>query len=287
MHRIRLIALDMDGTLLLSDHETIPQRNIDAIRCADSLGIRVVISTGRMLEDASDFIRRYDLPCMIIAANGARASDGPLPQGKVIFSSNLMPADAHAALDILMPTGFMINGFEDGVVHSAGDCQGRKYHLVYRGLIEDRYGEASIREAADRGLMKIFAIGDGFAGDIYDPKVAPVKRKIEEALPHLQVTSSGAGNIEVIAPEAGKGKTLERVAAYYGWTRENVMAMGDAGNDLSMLAYAWHSVAMGNATQDVLDACRYRTATNDECGVAIMIEQVIEKVLEAREKENV
>ena len=283
MYRIKMIALDMDGTLLLSDHHTIPQRNIDAIRKADALGIRVLISTGRMLEDASDFILRHDLPCMIIAANGARASDGPLPQGKVIFSSSLKPEDAHAALDILMPTGFMINGFEDGVVHSAGDCQGRKYHLVYRGLIEDRYGEESIREAADRGLMKLFAIGDGFAGDLYDPKVAPVKRSLEEKLPHLQITSSGAGNIEVIAPEAGKGQTLDRVARHYGLTRENVMAMGDAGNDLSMLEYAYHSVAMGNAEPEIKAVCRYETLTNDECGVAVMIERVIDAVMKERE----
>ena len=79
MKNIRLIALDMDGTLLLSDHHTVPARNIEAIRRAASLGIRVAINTGRMLEDASDFIRRLDLPCLIIAANGARASEGPVP----------------------------------------------------------------------------------------------------------------------------------------------------------------------------------------------------------------
>lgn len=282
MHRIRLIALDMDGTLLLSDHETVPQRNIDAICRAESIGIRVAISTGRMLEDAGDFIRRYHLPCMIMAGNGARASDGPLPEGNMLYAGNLDPQDAHKALDILLPSGFMVNGFEDGVVHSAGNVQGRKYHLVYRGLIEDRYGEESIRGAADRGLLKIFAIGDGFAGDLYDPKVEPVRKQLQAALPHLPITSSGAGNLELTSPEAGKGKTLKRVAEHFGLSAENVMAVGDAGNDLSMLEYAYHSVAMGNATPEVQAACRYQTGTNDECGVAQIIEQVIEAVLASR-----
>ena len=286
MHRVRLIALDMDGTLLLSDHETVPERNVEAIQRADSLGIRVAISTGRMLEDASDFIRRYNLPCMIMAGNGARAIDGPMPEGKILYAGNLDPCDAHKALDILLPSGFMVNGFEDGVVHSAGDVRGRKYHLVYRGLIEDRYGEESIRAAADRGLLKIFAIGDGFAGDLYDPRIEPTRKKLEEALPHLPITSSGAGNLELTSPDAGKGKTLERVAQYYGLTRENVMAVGDAGNDLSMLQYAYHSVAMGNATSEVLSACRYTTATNDECGVALIIEKVINEVLKAQGENN-
>lgn len=277
-----MIALDMDGTLLLSDHHTVPQRNADAIRRAHSLGIHVVISTGRMLEDASDFIKRYNLPCMIISGNGARASDGPLPEGKILYASNLLPQDAHTALDILLPSGFMVNGFEDGVVHSAGNVCGRKYHLVERGLIEDRYGEESIRAAADRGLLKIFAIGDGFAGDLYDPRVEPVRRALEKALGHLPITSSGAGNVELTSADAGKGKALAYMAGLLGLTRENVMAVGDAGNDLSMLEYAYHSVAMGNAVPEVHAACRYTTASNDECGVAQIIERVIEAVLADR-----
>lgn len=275
MRRVRLIALDMDGTLLASDHHTLPQRNIDAIREADRRGIRVAISTGRMVEDASDFVRRCDLPCMIIAANGARACTGPMPGGDMLYRCQLTTEDAHAALDILIPSGLAVNGFEDGVVNTVDNGSGRKYHLVDRGLIADRYGEAEIRRAADRGIMKLFAVGDGFAGDVYDPRVAPVRERIERALPHLQVTSSAPGNIEITPPQAGKGAALAHIAQTLGLTRENVMAVGDAGNDLSMLAYAFHSVAMGNATKDVLACCRYRTASNDECGVAQIIERVI------------
>lgn len=282
MHRVRLIALDMDGTLLLSDHWTIPDRNVQAIRRAHEAGIRVVISTGRMVEDASDFIRRYDLPCMIIAANGARASTGPMPEGEWIYRCSLKPEDAHKALDILMPTGLMINGFEDGYVHSVGGKEGSKYHLVSRGLIQDRYGEQTIRQAADRGILKLFAMGDGFAGDLYDPRVEPARRAVEAELSHLQICSSGPGNVEITSADAGKGKALERVAAMLGLCREQVMAVGDAGNDMNMLEYAYHSVSMGNAVPEVLAACRYTTGTNDECGVAQIIEQVIEQVTAAK-----
>lgn len=282
MKRVRLIALDMDGTLLASDHHTLPQRNIDAIREANRRGIHVVISTGRMVEDASDFVRRYDLPCMIIAANGARACSGPMPGGEMLYHCHLGQEDAHAALDILMPSGLAIHGFEDGVVNTVDNGSGRKYHLVDRGLIEDRYGEAEIRKAADRGIMKIFAVGDGFAGDVYDPRVETVREQIRQVLPHLQITSSAPGNIEITPPEAGKGTALAHIAQCLGLTRENVMAVGDAGNDLNMLEYAFHSVAMGNATKDVLACCRYMTASNDECGVA----QIIERVIASQEAVN-
>lgn len=275
MNRVRLIALDMDGTLLASDHHTVPRENIDAICRAHSMGIHIAISTGRMVEDASDFIRRYDLPCMIVAANGARACTGPMPGSEWIYRCNLTPADAHRTLDLLMDTGLVIHGFEDGFVNTVDNGSGKKYHLVYRGLIEDRYGEVEIRKAADRGIMKLFAVGDGFAGDVYDPRVAPVREQLMKEMPHLQITSSAPGNVEIISPQAGKGVALSHVAQSLGLTHENVMAVGDAGNDLNMLEYAYHSVAMGNATPDVLEICRYRTATNDECGVARIINQVI------------
>ena len=282
MKRVRLIALDMDGTLLASDHWTVPQRNLEAIRRADRLGIRVLINTGRMVEDASDFIRRLALPCMIIAANGARACDAPMPGGNWIYRCDLAPQDTHKALDILIPSGLLINGFEDGIVHTANGDDGRKYHLVRRGLIEAQYGEETLRRAADRGIMKLFAVADGFAGDAPDDRIEPLRRRIERELPHLMVTSSAPGNIEITSPLAGKGTALGRVAEYYGLSRENVMAVGDAGSDMNMLEYAYHSVAMGNATQQVREHCRYLTATNDECGVAQIIEQVIEHVLADR-----
>ena len=275
MKRVGIIALDMDGTLLLSDHHTVPQKNIDAIRRAHSMGIRVAISTGRMIEDASDFIRRYDLPCMLIAANGARATTGPMPGGEVLYRENLEPKDAHAVLDVLLASGLAIHGFEDGIVNTVDNGSGKKYHLVYRGLIEDRYGEAEIRKAADRGVMKLFAVGDGFAGDVFDPRVAPIREQLMREFPHLGITSSAPGNVEIISPKAGKGMALSHVAGLLGMTRESVMAVGDAGNDLNMLEYAYHSVAMGNATDDVLACCRYRTSSNDDCGVAEIIERVI------------
>ncbi len=278
MNRVRLIALDMDGTLLLSDHRTVLGPNIDAIRRAHALGIRVAINTGRMVEDASDFVRRLDLPCLIIAANGARACDGPMPGGKWLYRGAIAPADAHRALDILIPTGLTVIGFEDGMTHTCAPNPDFRYHLVKRGLIDARYGEATLREGADRGLMKIFAAGDGFAGDVYDPRVEPARVRLKRELGHLQISSSAPGNIEITSPEAGKGTTLARVAAHYGLTREQVMAVGDAGNDLNMLEYAWHSVAMGNASDEVKRVCRYVTATNDECGVAQIIHRVIDAV---------
>ena len=273
---VKLIAIDMDGTLLMSDHATVPQENIDAIRRADAAGIRMCICTGRMIEDASDFIRRLGLPCMIIAANGTRACSGPMPGGKMLVRHDIAPEDALKAIDILIPTGLILNGFQDGMVNTVMDKTQRHYHLVYRGLIGERLGEEALREAAREGIMKLFAVGGGFAGDIADERIPGALAEVRRALPHLQITSSAPGNIEIMGPDAGKGAALREVAeGVMGITREQVMGIGDAENDLSMLEYAGQSVAMGNATAAVKAACRYETVSNDECGVARIIERVL------------
>lgn len=275
MERIRLIALDMDGTLLASDHHTVPQENIDAIRMAHAAGIRVCICTGRMLEDASDFVTRLGLPCMIIAGNGTRASDGPLPGGHVLLSRALAPQDAHRVLDLLLPFGLMINGFEDGVVNTYAPENGQTYHLVERGLTKPFYGEAALRAGADRGILKFYVVNDGYAGAQEDERIIRARALLQRETPHLQITSSSPGNVEVMPSDANKGLALAFIAGRLGLASEQVMAMGDAPNDLSMLEYAYHSVAMANACQTVKDACRYRTQSNDDCGVAKMIRRVL------------
>ena len=271
MKNVKLIALDLDGTLLASDHWTVPQRNIDAIRSAHEAGVIVTINTGRVLEDASDFCSRLGLPCMLIACDGTRAANGLLPEAEVFFRRGFEPADVHAVLDILMPTELKINVFEDGKVSTRYGRDHTEYHLVRRRLIEAVYGEEMVRAAADRGVIKIFVEGTEEDRGCIDA----MRAEIRERLPHLQVTNSGPLNIEIIPSDAGKGAALCAMAEYLGLERENVMAIGDAHNDLSMLEYAYHSVAMANADDEIKRICRYVTKSNDECGVAYMIEQVL------------
>ena len=271
MNRVKLIALDMDGTLLADDHKTIPQRNIDSILRAHEAGVHVSIATGRMLEDASDFAHRLKLPVMIIGCNGTRAADAPLPEGSVFFRRTFDPADARAVLDEVIGTDMMVNVFEDGHVSTRPSAAYPEYHLAKRRLVDVEYGEAAVYAAAERGPMKLFLI----AAKNQQTEVATIKNRLRSVFPHLQITCSGAHNIEIMPPHAGKGEALERMSAHLGLTREEVMAVGDAQNDLSMLEYAYHSVAMGNADESVRRACRYRTTTNDECGVSAIIERVL------------
>lgn len=276
MKRVRLIALDMDGTLLSSDHQTVPRENIDAIRRADAAGICVCICTGRMLEDASDFITSLQLPCMIIACNGTRISDGPLPKGHILYRRSFEPQDAKRVLDLVLPYRIMINGFEDGRVNTVAFAPDQHYHLTDRGLIDANYGEKAIYEAAQRGIMKFYISADSYAGANTSKHIEDARKAIKSAFPELQITQSAPGNIEIMPKDANKGTALAFLAQSLDLRREQVMAMGDAENDLSMLEYAYHSVAMANGTEKIKSVCRYQTMSNDECGVAKMIDRVLE-----------
>ena len=130
-------------------------------------------------------------------------------------------------------------------------------------------------EAAERGIMKLYLAEDGYAGAVDTENTRAARAAVQKALPHLQLTRSSPGNIEIMPENAGKGTALAFLANYLGFEREQVMAMGDAENDLSMLEYAYHSVAMANASPAVQKACRYQTLSNDECGVAAMIDRVL------------
>lgn len=279
MKRVKLIALDLDGTLLASDHVTVPQENINAIRNARSNGLLVTISTGRMLEDASDFLRRLNLPCMIISSNGSRVSDGPLPNCEVFSRKCLQPEDARKAIDILLNCGLIVNAFEDGMVATDAQGTGFVYHSVERGLLRAVYGREALYGVAKRGALKLFAVTSR-SGQEDAFRLECARSRLRSVLPQLNVTDSGpgfsaSGNVEVLPEGSGKGAALSAMATRYGFSPEEVMAIGDADNDISMLKYAYHSVAMGNAPESIKSICRYKTTSNDECGVARAINLVL------------
>ncbi len=268
--KVRLIALDMDGTLLLSDHATIPDRNIASIRKAQAMGIRVLICTGRLPEDISDYLKRMNLSCMIIACNGATAYTAPMPQGKRMFLHTLPAEDAKRAIAFLAEKHMVINGFESGVVNTFSEDPESHYHLVARHLIEEKRGLENLMAAAERGILKLYCYAD-YSRD----RMREIRDELAGIIPNLVITASGANVIEVNAAGTDKGNALRHVAEMLTIPREAVMAIGDEENDIPMLQYAGFSVAMGNAIESVKKICRFVTAENDACGVSEAIESVL------------
>ena len=288
---IRLLALDLDGTLLNS-RGVLTQRNCGAIAEARRLGVRVALVTGRRFRDARPLALELGLDVPLIAHNGALTKHARTLE---TVAMRLLPLDAaRAVLSVGRAEGADALVSDDP--HGAGV-------LVYDHLSEDNYA-----------LVKYIAWSRRIHGDEVEQSVRRVA-SLEEYLDHEPVHIAFSGNyatmkrldktlrrelgesvkvlstlypkqdfalVDVLHPEVSKGVGVAATAAEYGLKREEVMAIGDNFNDLEMLDYAGTAVVMGNAEtalRDSLSRTRdfHLTATNDEDGVAQAIEKFILK----------
>ena len=282
---IRLIALDLDGTLLNSRGELSP-RNRAAIRDARERGVRVALVTGRRFRDARPLALDLGLDVPVIAHNGALTKHArtletvavqllPLNAArKVVRLAREYGADALVS-DDHEGTGLLVYDHIDERNHSLA-----KYIAWSRRVVGDDVGEAvrhvhALEEYLDHPPVHISFSGTcaemtGLAAEVERELGAGVKllltlyRKMDFAL------------LDVLHPEASKGAGLAAVAAEHGLSSAAVMAVGDNYNDLEMLHYAGTGVVMGNAEDELRQTAGFHvTATNDEDGVAVAIEHYI------------
>ena len=136
------------------------------------------------------------------------------------------------------------------------------------GLVKEVSALAPIIEEHKQKINKIF-------GTSFNKIHLDNARKALDSLTGLAVSSSGAGNLEITNINAQKGIALEQFAKSKGIAMENVMAIGDNFNDLSMLQRAGYSVAMGNAPEEIKAACKSVTTTNEFDGVGMAIESAL------------
>lgn len=284
---IKLIALDMDGTTLSPDL-TISQENRQAILAAQSAGIEVVIATGRSFVEASDPVRHVGLDLPYICLNGAEVRD---QAGKLLSATHLFENDVPKITSILDSDSIEYQIFVgpkmytkniEGIVEifvqlAVANLQTPpidKIHAevmerVDQGAIVQVNSFEPIIEKHTHEMYKIF-------GSSSDYSKLEKARESLKPMPGIAVSSSGAGNLEITSVHAQKGIAVEQYAKTKGITMENVMAIGDSYNDLSMMKTAGHAVAMGNAPDDIKAACKHVTATNEQSGVALAIEAILQ-----------
>ena len=285
---INLIATDMDGTLLNAAHE-ISEENIQAIKYAQSLGITVVIATGRAFYEANTPVNQTDLKVPYICLNGAEVRDESF---NIMSTSNLNRE--------------LINRITEELNHED------VYYQVYTNLgiytekpekdldiyidIAERAGQTADVEKIKQGIQKRIDNGTLKVVENYDKiektpgeivmkilafdsdlsKIERVSRKLAES-GSLAVSSSSRGNIEITHSDAQKGIALETIAERLNIDMQNVMAIGDNLNDVSMLERVGYPVAMDNATEEVKQVAKYVTETNEQSGVGKAIMKLIQE----------
>jgi Cof subfamily protein (haloacid dehalogenase superfamily) len=285
---IKLLALDLDGTLLDSrGHVTDDNRR--AIRAAEDRGVLVTIATGRRFRDARPVGLELDLNAPLITHNGALLK---YAESLETISASLLAPETS---DEILRVGKEFGG--DALL--SADPQG-KGTLYYDRISDDnfplqkylRWSETLHGDEAHTAVSHV----DDLRSILGDAQVIHISfsgtcSRMEEMVEVLNGELGGTVTIlstiypqrnftliDILPPDASKGHGVEKLAAINGLTAQEVMAMGDNFNDLEMLAFAGTPVVMGNADPSLRERKEfYTTLNNDESGVAAAIKKFILK----------
>lgn len=260
--RYKLLALDMDGTLLNSKGE-LSERTVNAVRQAKENGAVVTISTGRSVPGAIGCARTLGLSSPIITYNGAVIAD-PVT-GKMLFSAELSASDA-------------LKVMETGIRKGTTMCiwsKGRLYGLPLNERVLDYRRFAGVEPLPTKDIR--FLAENGVTKVLWYDEVEKIGAFWSEMskipFESVSVCTSNPMFLEFFHGTVSKASALEWIAKMHGIRREEVVAVGDGANDLEMLAYAGLGVAMGNASDAVKKQADAVTASHDEGGVADVIER--------------
>jgi Cof subfamily protein (haloacid dehalogenase superfamily) len=292
----RLIAIDMDGTLLPTNSQTISERNARALKAAQEAGSTVAIATGRRPAYTSPLLAnlglRADTP--LIASNGAVLSTlgGDVPGGNVIDRCHMPARVARGLCGVLRPFGTVVFTF---------DRPGRG-ELVLEDL-EAAHGRIAIWVESNRNAIEVVKPLESALVDGDDPiqgMAAGTINQMRDAERALKASEWGTecesvrteypardiSILDLLPPGVSKGWALERLAARLGVDRKETMAIGDNWNDLGMLEWAGQGIVMANAAVELRALAETQgwklAPTNDDDGVAVVLEAELAKLALAK-----
>lgn len=264
----KLIALDMDGTLLTSEKK-ISENTKKALKAAEAKGVKVVLASGRPLDGITRYLEELDLlkdDDYTLSFNGGIVINNKTKD--IITSTLIKGSDLKDIYKVSKELDINIHAFS-----------------VREGLITPKMSQYTKHECDMNGINYIIKDFNEVDDDEDIVKVMMIdpQEKLDEAIKKLpkylydkySVFKSAPFFLEFTNKEVDKGKGLKKLGEYLGIAQDEIIACGDAGNDLSMIKYAGLGVAMKNATDDVKTEANYITLSNDEDGIVHVVEKFI------------
>ena len=262
---IRMIVTDLDGTLLNSRFR-IPAENKAALQAAAAKGVFVTLATGRMYSSARPYALELGIDAPIITYNGAVVKS---VQGEVLFSSYLATDTVAAVLRYCFARQWYVQLYAGGELYYAVSTAPARAYEKAAGVKGTAVGEAGLLARTQEVPKLLVVVKDPSETD------AAVKALSQAFTGQITAMKSNPTYIEVIHPGVSKGAALLALAAQRGIRAEEIMALGDSNNDLSMLRAAGLGVAMGNAMADVKAAADVVTADCEAGGLAAAVRQYV------------
>lgn len=295
---IKLIASDMDGTLLNSDHK-IPKENVELIKFAQKNGIEFVVATGRAYYEALPALNDENIKCDVISFNGGIIYD---KNGNIINITPMKLKDLYYTIEILKSLEISYQLYTKNTIYTnsietditayidlirANGEEPNEQHL--RQEAKNRLALGHITEVEnielylnqeDNPAIKVI----GISNDLEKLKHAT---ELLSGNDNISVTSSGANNVEIMDKKATKGEALKIVADIHDINLKNAIAIGDNLNDQAMLDIVEYSIAMKNGNKELQNNAKFITEkTNSEGGVADSVMKLLKEKNEFYEDIN-
>jgi len=267
--KYKLIASDMDGTLV-NDKSELTDRTKDAIIKAVEAGVIFVTATGRPFSNVQNvnnlFNKEYDMPFIVF--NGAAAYMGK--SGDLLFERFLDFDLANEAFKMGQELGAAQILWTGPRLWANRECkETAQYHSVCKGLDMTIVTDLAVIKDEVDGISKVLWIDDP----------ANVKELSVKMCAHfsdrLKCVSSMPHFLEFVSIDAGKGAALAEIGRIFGIDKSEMIAVGDSYNDLCMIEYAGFGVAVANARDDIKARSDYVTLSNNDDGVAEVIDKLL------------
>lgn len=264
---IKLVAIDMDGTLLSSSHE-ISERNKEAIKGALEKGVKIVLCSGRTINNLLEFTRGLGLigeEEYVVGHNGAAAMR--IIDEEYVYENSLTGKEAKEIAKVCdsVDANYTIYTFHEAMTprdnahgRYEAELNSMKLKVCHPRVLDD-----------EEKITKVLILDDE---EVLDSYIGEIRKHFDD---QYNLVRSMPVYLEIMRKEVNKMSGIMAVAKLHGIEESEIMAIGDAPNDLEMIEGAGLGVAMGNAHEIIKEASDFITRTNDEDGVAYVLNRYL------------
>ena len=262
--KYKMLVLDMDDTLLTDDH-TISNENATMLFKAQELGVYVVLASGRPTPAMTAYAKELQLDnSFMISYNGAVITD--LKEDKIIFEQTLSQQQIHELYDYSLKSKTHIITYVDGKIVSETDSEYIEVERTITGLEHNKV--LNFKDAVKSAAIKCILLEE-------PSYLKEVEKDLKLAMPHLSVCMSKPFFLEVAQNGIDKGASIKFLAEKLNILQSEIIAVGNAGNDLTMIEYAGLGVWVDNVDPELRDKADIIVASNNNHGVAEVVRRFI------------
>lgn len=269
---IKIIATDLDGTLMSPDHITVTENTVKTLQKAHDFGVKFAIATGRTLAVTNNVRAQVPFVDYIIYSNGAGVYD--CNTDKVIYS-DYMPKDiVEKIVNFLDKYPVYYEVYSGGVPCVQSD---RAKYFKNNGLPDEFIDEYMQSVSQYDNLPEFVKNNDVEKINLYyfDGEYLAEIQDYLFSLDDIDCTSPVMGDIEMTFNGVNKGKALDGICSQFGIDKNEAMSFGDADNDIDMLQYCEYGFAMANGSEICKKNAKYQALSNAEDGVAVAVRQYV------------